>query len=880
MQPTGNAAIQGAFLKAIKKDRIFSMARAIKHLLEQASKEINTNLLYLEDQLHNRSILEADLGNEETGFAYKGPAYDVLYLIQLLCIGPNAEAQSYFSGDGNMQDGINIMSEVVQFTHFLDTQLNRALKLQATPIFDLAIESFRALQALIYGPHSDNQKQIVGAAMSEVINRVLSKLSYSTVVPVHALDPKKTDLKLAMLRMLHIALEGDTVNRDNTKSVFRNIQWQDVMMQMNSTLRTLKKKEGALDEDQEVTQIPIIPLETSKTTKWNVVQSTFLTDTTGTGFEIFDKEKLSDEHHLYASLVDKVVREVPESKSGSLQKQFIADASESREYANLKSKSVEIMRDGKLEILSFRPPDVCTDFTSEFLLKVENSLLYFEETEESTMNKMLVGMKKVAFDCLIKEKAQESSPLASWYMRNEHHLESAVMWLSVFLNVHVLLFFNTLHDDLDVEPTWPGSSGRDGSGAQTTFVEWSDPQGGTVLYHLLNASVDDLFDGSMVHARIHMVLALMHIMISIFKAWAFIRLAAPLAAFEIFIEQHPERRNIVDPDGIDSASVHLLLYSPIAWYKLLHNFCSVGGLLISPAFYSFFLVDLFTGSKTIHLVMKATYSCLDKLLWLIGLMVLVIYWYATVAHMLFWNQQAHYQRTCSTLFQCFLSYTNEGMKNNGISGLVRDVAGVDTYPTSLFHNGDILANVFMDLSFFILVIFVLAAILNGVIVDTFGEMRDAGDVDAARLRDECFICGLVSDDFKPTRIDLETHRIADHNIINYIFLVMTLQRKNDSVALSVPGPRLWTAQELFVADSLTMGDTEFFPRKDTLAVQAALAEEENDDTDGIQGEVEKLLEKQSEFDDKLEDVMSILNQLSGHLLPRSQTASPVPPGLP
>merc|ERR1711988_405253 len=98
-----------------------------------------------------------------------------------------------------------------------------------------------------------------------------------------------------------------------------------------------------------------------------------------------------------------------------------------------------------------------------------------------------------------------------------------------------------------------------------------------------------------------------------------------------------------------------------------------------------------------------------------------------------WNQQAEPLRTCSTLFQCYLAYTNEGMKNAGISGLIRDMVSRDQYPRHLWTESDLLALVGMDLTFFVVVIFVLAAFLNGVSVDTFGALRDAGHDDADKL---------------------------------------------------------------------------------------------------------------------------------------------------
>jgi len=597
----------------------------------------------------------------------------------------------------------------------------------------------------------------------------------------------------------------------------------------------------------------------------------------GGSWAVFDIEKLSDEHHLYASLIDTVVREIPDAKSASLRRQF--EASENRTFANEKTKHVEIYRNSKLEVLSFRPPEACADFPPEFLTRVQHDIQQFEDTAEATLEVMLQGMKEVAFDCQVKAIAA-SSVRTDFLMRNEFSMEVFLMTISALINLHVLLYFNTVHDDLDQEPRWANPArfpGRDGSSA-SLFVNWTDPQGGTVVYHIMEGSLETLFDGSEFHGSIHMWLALLHLVVVVIKGFSFFVLVAPLSAFRIHNELAPEHRNIVQPSGISTETWYLLAYSGQFWFTVLTWVCSAGGLLISPAFYGFFLLDLFTHSKTIQLVVTATKAALSKMLWLLGLMLMIIYWYASVAHMLFWNQQADYRRTCSTLFQCFASYTNEGLKNAGISGLVRDITGTDTYPRSLWDKGDILANVVVDLSFFLIIIFVLASFLNGVIVDTFGELRDANDADAARLAGECFVCGLTEDDFKKGPYDLDEHRQVDHSLINYVFLVLCIQEKNDRLDLIVPGPRLWTAQELYVRECIENGDISFLPQGQTLCLQK-VAEEEEDGTDRLEAELAEVKAKQSTIESKLDDVMAMVQTImpQGTPNPRpifSPTAAP------
>jgi len=56
--------------------------------------------------------------------------------------------------------------------------------------------------------------------------------------------------------------------------------------------------------------------------------------------------------------------------------------------------------------------------------------------------------------------------------------------------------------------------------------------------------------------------------------------------------------------------------------------------------------------------------------------------------------------------------------------------------------GSIVAGTFVNLIYVILINLVLQAIISGLIIDTFGDMRAESEATAEDIRDKCFICSI------------------------------------------------------------------------------------------------------------------------------------------
>ena len=77
----------------------------------------------LEDAYHHGD------GSIKPELVYNGNAFDVLYFIQLLCLGPHRDAQTYLAGQRGSLNPVNVLMEVVEFSSFLESSREHSEKL-------------------------------------------------------------------------------------------------------------------------------------------------------------------------------------------------------------------------------------------------------------------------------------------------------------------------------------------------------------------------------------------------------------------------------------------------------------------------------------------------------------------------------------------------------------------------------------------------------------------------------------------------------------------------------------------------------------------------------------------------------------------------------
>ena len=72
------------------------------------------------------------------------------------------------------------------------------------------------------------------------------------------------------------------------------------------------------------------------------------------------------------------------------------------------------------------------------------------------------------------------------------------------------------------------------------------------------------------------------------------------------------------------------------------------------------------------------------------------------------------------------------------------------------------------------------AVVFGIIIDTFGTLRDEEKDKRQDMTSRCFICGISREEFDRHGNGFVAHIKADHNMWQYLFLVVHLRSKEDT----------------------------------------------------------------------------------------------------
>jgi hypothetical protein len=154
------------------------------------------------------------------------------------------------------------------------------------------------------------------------------------------------------------------------------------------------------------------------------------------------------------------------------------------------------------------------------------------------------------------------------------------------------------------------------------------------------------------------------------------------------------------------------------------------------------------------------------------------------------------KKDCSTLWKCFQFSVGYGLRYpNGVSEQMKHTLGT-RYP--------------VDVLFFLVVLIVLLNVVFGIIIDTFGNLRNKKIQRLIDTTEKCFLCGIDKQIFDRASLEpngFKTHITKDHNMWNYLYFIVYVweQDKDDDDGL-----------EQYVRRSLETNDISWFPMNKAL----------------------------------------------------------------
>ncbi|CAK9096851.1 4 [Durusdinium trenchii] len=157
---------------------------------------------------------------------------------------------------------------------------------------------------------------------------------------------------------------------------------------------------------------------------------------------------------------------------------------------------------------------------------------------------------------------------------------------------------------------------------------------------------------------------------------------------------------------------------------------------------------------------------------------------------------------CSTLMECLRAHFDYGFRSAPVwSGPKL------TYTRFTF-----------DYVYNLVIILIMAAIISGIIIDTFADLREEQKTIQDKMKSSCFICSLSKSELERKRVKFENHILKDHYMWAYARFLLYLD-ETDPAELNGP--------ESYVKQQIKENNTSFFPIARCISMESSDAGEEH-----------------------------------------------------
>ena len=205
--------------------------------------------------------------------------------------------------------------------------------------------------------------------------------------------------------------------------------------------------------------------------------------------------------------------------------------------------------------------------------------------------------------------------------------------------------------------------------------------------------------------------------------------------------------------------------------------------------------------STLRSITKAIVMRYKQLLSFVMFLVIEIYIFSTIAFSLLSKDFIHenegnQENTCGSLFFCFLSHLEFGIRTDGgIGEYIAKLSFIDT-------PGYFMGMFFFQFIFYIITIVIMLAVIGGSVIDTFAELRDKSRKDLNDLNNKCFICHGNRDEIEKGGEVFEEHINKVHNVWDYVDYM---------IGLKFVDPQETNAINSFVIEQLQDKKISWFP---------------------------------------------------------------------
>jgi len=125
------------------------------------------------------------------------------------------------------------------------------------------------------------------------------------------------------------------------------------------------------------------------------------------------------------------------------------------------------------------------------------------------------------------------------------------------------------------------------------------------------------------------------------------------------------------------------------------------------------------------------------------------------------------------------------------------------------QRGDIFVGFLFNMLYHIIIVLVFSAVVSGIIIDAFAEMRSQNNEIKSDILNTCFICNIEREDFEQLGLPFKKHIREEHNMWDYAFFRLYLETKDESK---------YTGLETFCAEQIRENKIGWFPIKKAIVI--------------------------------------------------------------
>lgn len=172
-------------------------------------------------------------------------------------------------------------------------------------------------------------------------------------------------------------------------------------------------------------------------------------------------------------------------------------------------------------------------------------------------------------------------------------------------------------------------------------------------------------------------------------------------------------------------------------------------------FFAAHLLDVAVAIPTLKTILQSVTHNGKQLVLTVMLLSIIVYIYTVIAFNFFrkfyiqeGEEEDEVDKKCHDMMTCFVFHLYKGVRaGGGIGDEIGDPDG-DDYEAY---------RIIFDITFFFFIIVILLAIIQGLIIDAFGELRDQLESVKENMESNCFICGIGQDYFDKVPHGFDAH---------------------------------------------------------------------------------------------------------------------------